>query len=163
MFKDQNFKSFNVIHLKTFLYQAFIKKLIILREMEYKNIPIQGDENEGPNKENNIDLNASKSQHDVTKGSKMSKYYDGFKRPGFAEDGENLNFEMVILTTINYFWKRGVMMHPHIIFLCTQHMVNEYHLQIKQIAPDNFEIDYDAKLGEKLIAQAEREDEEMYS
>lgn len=61
----------------------------------------------------------------------MTKYFKNFKKPGFLNDNKKLTFDVVIMTTTNFFWGLGYSMHPYIIFLCMQHMVNEYHLQIK--------------------------------
>jgi hypothetical protein len=90
LFKDHNFKSYNIMYLKQLLYHVFIEKLIILREMEFLGIPFYGEDltqnNEFITKEK-----IKKASKDGFK-SKLSHHYEHFQRPGFIEDGKSLDF-----------------------------------------------------------------------
>lgn len=140
MFVDYGFKGQDIHEIKSSIYNIFIKKLITLRELEFKQFPIL--EVDDPEE---VIQGKMKKMAEMAQANNHYLQYQGFRRPAFARDGEQLRFQKIVRLCLNIYWRKGIGLNHHIIFLCLQHLVNEYGIYLTQFTDYDFVIDYDAK------------------
>lgn len=126
LFLDHAFKGQDIHEIKSFIYNTFIKKIITLRELEFKNMPIIEVEDS--------DLVIEQKRAEMAKLADKDKHllqYIGFTRPAFARETDQLRFQMIVRFCLNYYWKKGIGLNHHIIFLCIQHLVNDHGVHLE--------------------------------